>query len=168
MGTYGCGDSRVGTIYVLTTNRTTGALTLENYWTQRSMTTGGSGYSADFSPSEKYVYTTQLYPPQLQRYDISSKVNATIQASEWKVAKTGVANNSNAQGGQVRRGPDDRMYIANLGQNYISYIDSPDQAGTSIGAIGFKYNGLQLGQYAESGFGLPQMATVFQPVTLSY
>lgn len=165
MGTFGCNSTQVGSIYLLTTNRINGALTLQANWIQNSTTTAGSGYSADFSPGEGYIYTTQLYPPQLQRYNISNL--STVQASEWKVGETGIATDPNSRGGQIRRGPDDRMYIADWGTNTLSYIDNPDQPGTSTDAIGFKKDGLSLG-WNYSSFGLPQMATVFQPVTLSY
>lgn len=170
MGSYPCGSGPPydsGSIYLLDTNRMTGALTLKANWTQQTLDNdGGSGYGADFSPGESFVYTTSLYPPRLQRYSISNPSN--VQSTVWHVTETGVYTPPTDQGGAIRRGPDDRMYIANLGTNYISYIDNPDQPAKSLDAIGYRQNGLKLGPGAESRFGLPQMATVFQPFTITY
>ena len=75
-------------------------------------------------------------------------------------------------GGQVLRGPDGRMYVADRGANKISYVERPDAPNAvtdaaTAAAIGWNRGGLSLGS-GISMYGLPQMVTLHSPRLLSY
>ena len=149
VGATGCnskGLSQVsGTAYVFNTNRVTGDLTESLAWQTRADTTGAisntgasvanSGYSADFSPDEKLVYVTQLYPGRLTRYNIDSSGGrgAVGTASQTTIGDSiaydgsvspWVTPVSDSQGGgQIRRGPNGVMYFANA-QNVAAAPDT--------------------------------------------
>jgi hypothetical protein len=189
-----CAGSLSGTAYLITPNRGTGALTVDAYWTTSGNETGSvskQGYSADFSPDEKYAYVTQKRNGSLTRYDIQSMNSATIKASEWVVANASTnpsmttvpsscTNYLYYAGGQIRQGPDGRMYIAdnafqdttgagcppNPGK--ISYISNPDSAVQTAAGIGYVVDGITLPINTYSGWGLPQMVTVFTPEITIY
>lgn len=112
----------------------------------------GSSYSADFSPSGKYVYISKIYPGQLFRYDVSSDDATRIKQSERYIARTNCGSMTMREvtpggsatrsaciqadvavryggsdgGGQVMRGPDDRMYVADYGTNHVSVVENPE------------------------------------------
>ncbi|WP_418057500.1 sortase domain-bontaining protein [Pimelobacter simplex] len=121
-----------------------------------SATTAGSGqrlYTADFSPSGDYVYATKIFDaPHLWRYKIAGAADgAAVKATEEHVgALTGT-------GGQVRRGPDGRMYAAGSGSATLSVVNAPDQA--DVADVDFASGGVTLAAGTTSRFGLPQMVT---------
>lgn len=112
--------------------------------------TGATGYTADFSPSGDYVYATKIFSGgRLYRYDIVN--NTTPFDLESNVEALGSIGTN---GGQVRRAPDGRMYVAASGEDTISVVSSPDAADP-----GFLPGGLPLPEGTASTFGLPQTAT---------
>lgn len=154
------------------------------------------GYSADFSPGGDYVYVATIYPGELYRYNISSQNSTTIKNSERFIGYTNCrlitsrpcdpAYNRNYTdwlgrysdgGGQVLRGPDDRMYVANRASRYISYINNPDAPNgarlsrpvspTAVTPtaqnVGWNYGGVALPVGALSMYGLPQMVSLYSP-----
>lgn len=174
-----------------------------------------AGYSADFSPSGRYVYASKIYTGELFRYDISSGNEAQIKQSERFIGYTGCdyywnyggfANpcstdpdfrprgrygHYDAQadrytyedwnrrpangGGQVLRGPDDRMYVADRGAQHVSVVMNPDapnqgwdanDTATAV-AVGFQYGHVKLNG-GVSMYGLPQMITLYSPRLISY
>lgn len=199
VGSRGCSGSATGTAYLFSADSTTGNLTPQANWTTHG---SGTGYSADFSPSGKYVYVSTIYPSYLARYNIQNL--SAVQSSEWIIGSATKYDDSNpnplldvnnipsaAAGGQIRRGPDGRMYIADRApyqltvtwgfefvQSYmpelkcaISYIDKPDASTNSTSAIGLSLDAITLpsngSDYSCSSWGLPQTVTVFRPhVTL--
>lgn len=172
-----CSGSTNGSAYLYSTDSVTGDLSLQASWT-----THGDGsstaYSADFSPEERYIYVSNIYPSYLVRYDIQDLSN--VQSSEWKIgAPTDLTSSiSVTSGGQVRRGPDGRMYIANRAQYQvgtqtgckISYINKPDAADNTAGTTGIdlQKDALTLANNTCSSWGLPQTVTVFKPQILLY
>ncbi|UBB15767.1 IPTL-CTERM sorting domain-containing protein [Comamonas odontotermitis] len=113
--------------------------------------TTGSAYAADFSPSGKYLYVSNIYPGQLYRYDVSSGDAATIKASEESVGVTGDIRG----GGHVRRGPDGAMWIAHEANNpSLTRIANPDEA--LVANIGFARGNIALPAGVTSRWGLPQ------------
>ena len=155
------------------------------------------GYAADFSPNGDHVYVSKLYIGELFRYDITSRNSSTIKASERFIGFTSCEHfrdcavadslpNSSVPnqpswmgpgfggdgGGQVLRGPDGRVYVADRGANKISYIERPDAPNAAtdaatVAAIGWNRGGLSLGS-GISRYGLPQMVTLHSPRLLSY
>lgn len=141
----------------------------------------GSGYSADFSPAGDYVYTTTLYEGWVYRYRIAGATSGTQIESgfDWgtRSAQGDTMPNAGNGGGQVVRGPDGKMYVANWGANAVSVITTPDAA--APGSIGWSYNGQSLcvlspvalpcdANNSVSRYGLPQMVTIYSPLYLRY
>ena len=202
-GLYRCNNDTSGRAYIMNTNSKDGSLSLEANWAT-SASEVGAGYSADFSPNEKYVYVTNIYPGKLMRYALEDSVTGTrnnsteIKNTEWVASgnlssltsyPSGASGTSGSgpahqSGGQVLRGPDGRMYIADqsylygqlfqgLATNstcYISVINKPNAE--NPGDISFKISGslgsVTLSSNTCSAFGLPQMATVFEPKVVLY
>ena len=180
----------------------------------------GSSYSADFSPSGKYVYVSKIYPGQLFRYDVSSEDATRIKQSERYIARTNcgsmtmrevIPGGSAARpaciqadvatryggsdgGGQVMRGPDDRMYVADYGTNHVSVVDNPEANTDDLpvdpanltgyvkgnqppaaARVGWQYARIKLPDVPSGRiigyrvfYGLPQMITLYSPRLISY
>lgn len=159
---------------------------------------GSIGYSAAFSPSERYVYATKLYPGELFRYDVISGNGATIKSTErfidftgceWRRAcdmsdslpyisisryRTWESNRGGDGGGQVLAGPDGRMYVANRGKRHISVINNPDAnvpSGASDSVLNSSIGWSYNGISLGNGmsmYGLPQMVTLYNPYLIHY
>lgn len=190
-----------GTAYILSINRQTGGLVQQKAWFTRAndpvtdpnprtaYIPYNAGYSADFSPDGNFVYVTQLYPGWLTRYDVTVADPGTTQytigpiSRGTPVAAYGAASgNTWNGGGQVRRGPDGRMYISSnpytgtypvpaaADRNQIICITKPDVAiYASASQLGWQNpcQGVNLGT-AHSWYGLPQMVTVYVPEVIYY
>jgi hypothetical protein len=181
-GTNGAGANDSGRAYLYDVNTATGALTLDASWITSGWvgTAGGShgGYTADFSPQEKYIYVGQIYPGVTVRYDITSGDSTTIKNSEWVVGWDTVQTDPvyiRQAGAHIRRGPDGRMWIADwtYGSNSLTpckmgYISAPDSPTNSKASIGFSPDAITLPAGACTVWGLPQVATVFKPKVLMY
>lgn len=165
---------------------------LHQWAVEKPNETRGSGYSADFSPSGRYVYTASIYPGRLYRYDLNAGNDAAIKQSERFIGKTacneyvgsGKKGTRCAEiepwrthppggGGQVLRGPDGRMYVADRGSKHISVIDNPDadngynDTQTAVN-IRWRYAGLSIPGNGYSFYGLPQMVTLYSPRLIQY
>lgn len=139
-----------------------------------------TGYSADFSPNGEYVYASILYPGSLYRYKISgATTSAAVKATEEAIAYTNAPSTPTRSdgGGQVRRAPNGRMYVANNDASIgaISVINQPDATTAPSmttaqrqAAIGFIYNGQSLSPGRTSWYGLPQMMPYYTPTSLIY
>jgi len=177
IGATGCGAGQNGTLYLIKPDASTGALTVSAKWVSTSGLSG-NGYSADFSPSGKYAYVTQLYQGALTRYDISSGNSTTIKSSEWQIGSNTTLTDATSihhAGGQVRQGADGRMYMPDRAYSYssftpckMSYINQPDNPTTSTLAIGLSLDAITLPVGACSIWGLPQTATVYVPRVVTY
>ncbi len=192
-GAHSCYGSDSGQVYYFDVNGITGALTLKNSWTTSSpYTMGGSisngGYNAEFSPAEKYVYVTQIYPTYVQRFSLASPTtNTSISSSAWYIGP-GSANMTEG-GGYIKRGPDGRMYISDRGAHYrytyagftpppqcrLGYINNPDATTNTRAAIGWNVAStgtpIILGTAATGPcaiWGLPQTATVYTSQVVVY
>jgi hypothetical protein len=159
-GVVGVG-SAYGTIRVLDFNTTSGDFSPLRAW-RASMP---YVYSADFSPQGRYVYATSLYNSgiygQVYRYTFMSgstvQSNSQIQSSRISLhTGSGLPGcGASGGGGQVKRGPDGRMYIADHSCTKIGVISSPDSANPV-----FQKNSRSIGSGATSAFGLPQTAAI--------
>ncbi|MCR1784885.1 DUF11 domain-containing protein [Nocardioides carbamazepini] len=131
---------------------TTGRFAQRFEWTT-PVGQGTSMYSADFSPSGDYVYATRIFGgAHLFRYTLAGAADgAAVKATEVDL---GVFHND---GGQVKRGPDGRMYLAKRGAGSLGVISTPDAADS--GDIGLDTAGVTLPAGTASQWGLPQMVT---------
>jgi len=182
-GTAACANE-TGIIRILnfdsSTGTPSGGLTWSNGTSARVTTSPmtNRGYSADFSPDERYVYATTLYPGRLYRYKIEGATSGSaIKATEEYIGMTNSATDPNVYNGsgQVRRAPDGRMYIANYGATAISVINNPNADTTASmttaqrqAAVGFIYNGRSLASGTTSAYGLPQLVTTYEPKIIVY
>jgi hypothetical protein len=181
-GTNGGGANDSGRAYLYEVDTSTGGLTLTASWITSGWTgtvvgTHG-GYTADFSPQEKYVYVGQIYPGNAIRYDISSNDSTTIKNSQWVIGFDTLQTDANQiyqNGAHIRQGPDGRMWIANRTFKYYSltpckmgYISAPDSPINSKASIGFSPDAITLPAGSCSQWGLPQVATVFKPKIVLY
>ena len=162
---FGSCTGRMGLLRLMDFNVTTGAITNRNEWNNYS---DNVGYSADFSPSGNYLYTTTIYNAFLSRYTLTGNTtNAAIKASEVVYGSTQPSPISSCTGGgQVRRAPNGKMYIANCGTNFLSVVNNPDSA--VAGSAGFVYNGITLNPGTLSYYGLPQTITLFTPTLTQF
>ncbi|MFT4299677.1 MAG: hypothetical protein QM597_08590 [Aeromicrobium sp.] len=145
------GSSNGGKLRLLTFDADTGQISQKAEW--ETGDGGNAGYSAAFSPSGDYVYATNIFGTgHLYRYDVSDPTSgAAIKATEMDVTTIG------ASGGQVQRGADGRMYVANNGSTTLTVVNDPDNASTT--ASDLDIGSLTLATGTASGFGLPQMVT---------
>lgn len=188
LGSSACPRS-VGAVRVMDFNTQTGEPTNQFAWDNgyslsQSGTDGSGnvlrneGYAADFSTNGDYVYTTVLYPARLYRYKIAgASTSADVKASEEGIGYINSPSTPNVflGGGQVRRAPDGKVYVANRNSTAISVINYPDAATTSgmtmaqrQAAIGFVYNGRSLTPGKTSIYGLPQMMVHYTPRRMFY
>ena len=143
------GTTRAGTLRTFLIDGATGKLNLEFEW-QMADLGGQGGYSADFSPNGSYVYAVRVNGPAgLYRYKLDGATDsAAVKASEELVART------SGEGGQVRRGPDGKMYVADGYEPTLGVVAAPDAATPSFAPTGFT-----LAAGTSSMFGLPQFVT---------
>ena len=145
--------TREGIVRLMSFNSSTGQVTYLNNW---SSYPEGAGYSADFSPSGAYVYTSAIYPGRLARFTVTSGFSdAQIKSSQAFYGTTQPDTPSSCTGGgQILKAPDDKMYIANCGTNFISVLNTPDAANP-----GYVRSAINLGT-GVSYYGLPQAVTI--------
>jgi hypothetical protein len=181
-GSNGGGANDSGRAYLFDVNTATGALTLSASWiTSGWIGTGGGshgGYTADFSPEEKYVYVGQIYPGVAVRYNITSGDSTAIKNSEWVIGFDTLLTDPaqiRQSGAHIRQGPDGRMWIADWAYGSYSltpckmgYISAPDSPTNSVSSIGFSPDAITLPAGACTVWGLPQVATVFKPKIVLY
>ena len=124
-------------------------------------------YSADFSPREEYVYVTSLYNNiengylSRYKYDVpGTPVKEVIVDRNSGAAQAFpkcTLDGNRRSGGQVRRAPNGKMYVANRGCQAIGVITNPDAS--NVANIGWNPRGQGLAG-ATSVYGLPQAAAV--------
>jgi hypothetical protein len=100
---------------------------------------------------QNYIYR-YITLPQFYSFDLSSGNAATITSSETSIGNITGANCPGFSGatGYLQRGPDDRIYLAKCGANYVSVINFPNNFGA---LCGFVDNGVYL-NFKVSTFGL--------------
>ena len=79
-----------------------------------------NAYSSEFSPDNNILYVVGFDGTFIDQYDLSSGIQNTIVASKTNVA-TG-----NAVKSCLQLGPDNKIYVARNGTNYLGVIDDPN------------------------------------------
>lgn len=154
-------SSREGIVRLMSFNSATGQVGYMNHWQSYP---DGAGYSADFSPSGNYIYTSAIYPGRLARFTIAgNSSNSTIKSSQTYIGSTQPGTPTSCTGGgQILRAPDDKMYVADCGTNHLSVLSTPDQS-----SPGYSFGTFSLGS-ASSTYGLPQMVTIYTPTAINF
>lgn len=112
---------------------------------------GSNAYSADFSPDGRWVYATRIFGGgKLLRYDVETYTTAAeLEANVEVIGDIGTF------GGQVKRAPDGKMYVASYGATSLGVVNDPDDLDDPDYVAG----GLALAVGSTVRFGLPQTAT---------
>jgi hypothetical protein len=123
-------------------NNNTGAISLANSITNVA---NNEVYGVEFSPNGNYLYVTILETShRLYQFDISSGVNATINAAAARTQWT-PAGTASLRWGQLQLGPDGKIYMAHhvdwntIGSGSphasVGVINNPDVAGTGANFV---------------------------------
>lgn len=126
-------------------DRSTGAIS-----NPQVLSTSYAPYGVEFSSNSSYLYVSEWSwnNAAIYQYDLTATNIAASQTVIGNVpASLGAA-------GALQMGPDHKIYIAVLFSDSISVIQNPDNAGV---ACNFLANGVYLGQYAQSLYGLPNV-----------
>ena len=112
-------------------------------------------YGAEFSPDGTYLYVAHHHGStenSIYRYRLDGAyTNATIE-------KVATELNSVAAFGEMRRGGDGKIYVANYnGGRWVPAISNPDAP--DVANVGYTRQGVQLASNALSGWGLSDTVT---------
>ncbi len=139
-------DNSTGTVSHLVT---------DNNYSDPSGWDPGGPYGVEFSPNSSRLYIGEWKTNRkIHQYDLSSGDPTTIINSRVVVASVGQGSDPI---GAMQLGPDNRLYIARYGSNYISRINQPNVLGTDCG---FVENAVNLSG-RESRYGLPPFIQSF-------
>lgn len=122
-------------------------------------------YGVEFSADEHFLYGSERWGLELNQWDVSSYVPATITASRQIVATLGSLN-----GGSLQLAPDQKIYLARDGTKYLGRINEPTLAGTLCAYVdNAVLLGPDLATAKDSNEGLPTfIATFFQPAQFTF
>lgn len=113
-----------------------------------------SGYNnawgAEFSRDGKKLYTTRWYATPVYQFDLSSYIQTAINNSVVTVGQA-TSPHSLYKAGYLKRGPDDKIYVAKYNSTYLGAIEFPNNAGM---ACTYNDNYISLGT-KQSQAGLP-------------
>ena len=111
----------------------------------------GQPYGVEFSPDNSKLYTNPdaMY---IIQFDLNAGTAAAVIASNTTVANVGPIGGSSSRSWALQLGPDDKIYSATYGQNYLGVINNPNALGT---ACNFVDNGVTLPAGTYTIRGLP-------------
>jgi hypothetical protein len=93
-------------------------------------TAGSGAYGVEFSPNNRYLYCAWITPGEVRQYDLQAGSAAAIAASEVFLGSTAIGFN-----GALQLGPDEKIYLAQYGANYLGVINNPDVGGTGCNFV---------------------------------
>ncbi|NPA45976.1 MAG: T9SS type B sorting domain-containing protein [Chlorobi bacterium] len=120
------------------------------------MPSGFKPYGVEFSPSGEILYVKGTNESENQAYILQYDLNNTPYQYNIIASQSGYR-------GALQLGIDGRIYVAesqtyDIGRNYISTINNPDQLGS---ACNFQYRSMTMANNAYSRQGLPQFIQTF-------
>ena len=90
------------------------------------------GYGVEFSPDSKLIYTTGLYSPSIQQYNLTVASNALFQSSRQNIGLTASPPESNGYSASaLQLGPDGKIYVALADNDSLGVIHFPNLAGNA-------------------------------------
>src|SRR4029077_6952435 len=104
--------------------------TVSNALTLPFHTASSGAYGVEFSANNRYLYCAWITPGEVRQYDLQAGSAAAIAASEVFLGSTLVAFN-----GALQLGPDNKIYLAQLGASYLGVINNPDVGGTGCNFV---------------------------------
>lgn len=130
-------------------------LVSDETYTSPGGTDPGGPYGVEFSPNSSRLYIGEWKGHRkIHQYDLSAGDPAAILASRQVVASVGQGSDPI---GALQLGPDNRMYIARMGSDHLSRINTPNALGP---ACDFVENAVGLAG-RESRYGLPPFIQSF-------
>lgn len=117
--------------------------------------TVGPYYGTCFSPDNSKLYATN-YGGSLFQFDLSQPTNAAIILS-----KTLVGTSAN---GDLKLGPDERIYFSNAGGSFIGSINQPNLPGVASTVVS---NAIALAPGTIGYYGLPNEIVIIKDTTTS-
>ncbi len=90
------------------------------------------GYGVEFSPDSKLIYTTGLYSPSIQQYNLNVATNALFQSSRQNIGLTASPpDGNNYSACALQLAPDGKIYVALTGNDSLGVIASPNLIGNA-------------------------------------
>ena len=115
-------------------------------------------YGVSFSPNNNVLYEVgDAGNPSLNQFDLTSNVQATIQASQYQVCMLGTS------GGALQIGPNGKMYVCRYSSNFLDVINTPNVLGVGCGYVA---NAVNLGA-GMCMIGLPNWMDAINADTVS-
>jgi hypothetical protein len=118
-------------------NATTGAISLANTLVDNNFLL--AAYGVEFSPNSNILYVSTLPSAifhQINQFDLLQTTDANILASRYMVAIENLSPISTLFGfGQIQLGPDNRIYVSRGGKPALSYINLPNNLGSTCGFV---------------------------------
>lgn len=112
------------------------------------------GYGLEFSPNGKYLYVGKTLFPTAPIYQLNLSGSSS---QEILRSKRVVGKIPSEYFGALQLGPDQKIYIARNGSNYLSIIHNPDHEGNGCA---FEVDGLRINS-GTVGIGLPNFPGSF-------
>lgn len=112
------------------------------------------GYGLEFSPNGKYLYVGKTLFPTAPIYQLNL---SGVTSQEILRSKKVVGTIPSEYFGALQLGPDQKIYIARNGSNYLSIIHNPDLEGDGCA---FEVDGLRINS-GTVGIGLPNFPGSF-------
>jgi len=107
----------------------------------RTINLSSSPYGVEYAPGDQFLYITEY--GTIYQFDASLSSQTNIVASKTNVGST---QSSNICGMQI--GPDNKIYWAQKGQEYLGVINMPDNQGNGCGA---SPNAVYMGEILKAG-----------------
>ena len=116
-----------------------------------------SVYASEFSPDDSKLYATSYNGTHIYQFDLSSGVEAQVQASKTDISTGALVKSC------VQIGPDKKIYVVNKQSAYLGVINNPNASGVSCSYID---QSVSLSN-SNSGLGLPTFIKPLYSQTMS-
>lgn len=122
-------------------------------------------WGVQFSPDGTKLYATRWTFSQIYQFDLTAGT-ATDIANSAVVVGTATSPTPGYTAGFLQLGPDNKIYVAKMGSNYVGVINSPDASGV---ACNFVDNAIHLsGKICQSGLPNYIATTAPPPIDFSF
>ena len=117
-----------------------------------------NNYGAEFSPDNTKLYSSTLTGTTIYQYDISLSSTTAIIGSMLSIG-------TSSSVGDMKLGPDGKIYVVRESSGYLGCISSPDSVGTLSGFIN---NAVTLTSGTTGKLGLPNVVISLTPTDTFY
>jgi hypothetical protein len=138
----GFANQRTGSVEVYDFDKTNGTLKKK----YNIKTPSDWAYAVEFSPNERFLYTSVFEPCKIIQYDLNLANETIISQNSYILGN----NSATFYYGLIQIAPDGKIYIAKDGSDYLAAISLPDELGSKCNYVENSF--LLTGK---SGLGLP-------------